>query len=184
MAIPIIPIIMAVAALGQGIVQGISNKKNAEAEVKALQESTQGQVNERARQAKKLMSQQKTSFLKSGVYFEGTPEEIINETYETYQKDLADMTKDANRKSTNLMRQGKTAFYSSILEGMANAGMAYFMGGGNGSALKSIGQKISNSNAGTAVQNWYNSARGWTKGGFGQLQKGNGLPVQNGTKIV
>lgn len=184
MALPLIPIILAVTALGSGIVQGISNAKNAKEEVKALQESTQAQINERARNAKKLMSQQKTSFLKSGVYFTGSPQDIINETYETYQKDIGDMIKDAEKKSDNLMRQGKTAFYSSLLEGVANAGMGYFMGGGSKNLLSNLGSKISSSKAGATVSNWYNSARGWTKGGFGQLPTNNGLSAQNSTKIV
>ncbi|MBQ4114640.1 hypothetical protein IJD34_04480 [bacterium] len=184
MALPIIPIILAVTALGSGIVQGISQAKNAKAEAKAVLENAQVQMNERAKQARKLMSQQKTSYLKSGVYFDsGSPVDIINETYDTMKNDLNAMTKDTNAKVNNLMRQGKTAFFNSILEGVANGAMS-FLGtqgmmkslgstGSSGSSLKDIlgtfGSKISNSKAGTAVQNWYNSQRGWTRGGFGNV---------------
>lgn len=184
MALPIIPIILAVTALGSGIVQGISQAKNAKAEAKAVLENAQVQMNERAKQARKLMSQQKTSYLKSGIYFDsGSPVDIINETYDTMQADLNAMTKDTNTKVNNLMRQGKTAFFNSILEGVANGAMSFLgtqgmmkslgSAGSSGSSLKQIlgsfGSKVSNSKAGTAVQNWYNSQRGWNVGGFGNV---------------
>lgn len=195
MALPLIPIIMAVAALGSGIVQGISNAKNAKSEAEAVVQQLQAQAGERARQAKKLMQQQKTSFLKSGVYFDsGSPLAVLDETFDTMNKDINDMSKDANAKINNLMRQGKTAFYSSIVEGIGNAALGYFMGGGKGissllggssssSALSTLGSKVSGSKLGTAVSNWYNSARGWNKGGFGSVSSGSGLPSNNNIRI-
>ena len=53
MALPLIPIIMAVAALGSGIVQGISSVKNAKNEANAVREQAIEQMQERSRQAKK-----------------------------------------------------------------------------------------------------------------------------------
>jgi hypothetical protein len=128
MAIPLIPIILAVSALGSGIAQGISSVQNAKSEAKAIQQSATEQIDERARTAKKLMSEQKTSFLKGGVYFTGTPEEVINETYETSLKDINAIANNSNKQSKNLIRQGKTAFYSSIMNGITNGAMAYFTG--------------------------------------------------------
>jgi len=184
MALPLIPIIMAVAALGSGIAQGISSVKNAKNEANAVREQAIEQMNERSRQAKKLMQQQKTSFLKSGVYFDsGSPLAVINETYDYMQEDVNAIAKDSNTKIKNLYRQGKTAFFNSAMEGVANAALSYFMGGGSG-LMSKAGTAISNSKAGTAISNWYNSARGWTRGGFGTLPTSNGLPSGNTTKIV
>lgn len=185
MALPIIPIIMAVAALGSGIVQGISSVKNAKSEAKAIQETTKAQIEERQRAAKKLMQEQKTSFLKSGVYFNsGSPLEVINETYDYSLKDINAMIKDTNAQTKNLERQGKTAFFSSILEGIANGAMSFFGAGGASGLASKAGSAISNSKAGTAFTNWYNGLRGWNTGGFGQLPTSNGLPSGNTTKIV
>lgn len=185
MALPLIPIIMAVAALGSGIVQGITEAKNAQSQAEAVTEQLKVQAGERARQAKKLMQQQKTSFLKSGVYFDsGSPLSVIDETYDYMEQDVKAMQKDADAKITNLMRQGKTAFFGSMLQSVANAGMAYFLGGGKAtSALSNLGSTVSNSKAGTAVSNWYNSIRGWNKGGFGTAT-GSGLPSNNSKLIV
>ena len=163
MALPLIPIIMAVASVASGLVQGISNAKNAKSEAKAVQESTQQQINERAKAAKKLMQQQKTSFLKSGVYFDsGTPVDIINETYDTSVEDINAMVKDSDTKVNNLMRQGKTAFFGSLLQGVANGAMSYFMGGGMGSTASSATSSAKNN-----FTSWYQNMTGKYKGGFG-----------------
>lgn len=175
MALPLIPIILAVASVASGVVQGISNAKNAKSEAKAVQEQTQEQINARARAAKKLMQEQKTSFLKSGVYFDsGSPVDIINETYNTSVDDINAMAKDSNTKVSNLMRQGKTAFFGSILEGVANGAMSYFMGGG------SLGAKAGTSSAAsTNFKSWYQNLSGKYTGGFGTASG-----AKEATKIV
>ena len=163
MPIPLIPIILAVAGLANGAVQGISQARNARNEAKALQAQTKDKVNERARQARKLMSQQKTSFLKSGVYLEGTPEAVINETYDTSLEDINAMIKDTDIATNNLMRQGRTAFFSSIIDGVIQGAASAFSNG----LTSGISKSGSNLNLKTKVQNWYNSKRGWTIGDFG-----------------
>lgn len=185
MALPIIPIMLAVAALGGGIAQGISSAKNAKAEAKALAESTTAQIDERARKAAKLMQEQKTSFLKGGVYFDsGSPVGIINETYETMQKDIADMSRDANTNIKNLMRQGKTAFASSIIEGLVGGAMGYAGAGKFQDLLTSsgLGTKLSGglSTAKNNFANWWQNLSGKYRGGFGNVSTN----ANNVTKIV
>lgn len=165
MALPLIPIILAVASVASGVVQGISNAKNAKSEAKAVQEQTQEQINARARAAKKLMQEQKTSFLKSGVYFDsGTPVDVINETYDTSVDDINAMAKDSDTKVSNLMRQGKTAFFNSVMQGIANGAMSYFMGGGSLGAGAKAGTSSAASNNFTS---WYQKLSGKYTGGFG-----------------
>jgi len=154
MALPLLPIILAVASVGAGIVQGISNIKNSNSEADAVVNNAQQQINERARQAKRLMSQQKTSYLKGGVYFDsGSANEVINETYDTMFKDITDMANDANTSANNLRRQGKTAFFTSILKGVENGAMSFLGTGGSASSLSSVGKNVANSSVGTSVQN-------------------------------
>lgn len=181
MALPLIPIILAVASVASGLVQGISGVKNAQNQIDSYDEQAQARIDERARQAKRLMSQQKTSFLKGGVYFSGTPEAIINETYDTSLKDINALAKDADTTKTNLRRQGTTAFYSSILEGVANGAMSFLgtsaLTGKASGLVDNVVEKASGSKIGTAVSNWYNQKRGWSIGGF------NGTDLTD-TKIV
>ncbi|MCD8378069.1 MAG: hypothetical protein LUB59_04695 [Candidatus Gastranaerophilales bacterium] len=171
MALPLLPIILGVAALGSGIVQGISSVKNAKSQADALHDSTQAKINERAKEAVKLMQQQKTSYLKGGVYFDtGTPTEVINETYNTSMDDINAMIKDANTQTKNLERQGKTAFFSSILNGVVGAAASYYGAAGLAGAA---GNSSSGNSLTRNFKNWWNAiqANGKT-GGFGGVQSG------------
>lgn len=128
MAIPIIPIIMAVTALASGVTKAVSAVKDSKAQAKVAKAQAEEQVNERARQAVKLMNQQKTSFLKGGVYFDGTPEAILDETYDFMKKDIGIMKNNANTNIKNIMRQGRTAFASSLMDSVTGALSGYATG--------------------------------------------------------
>ena len=131
MAIPIIPIIMAVAGLASGAIKGYSDAKNAKEEAKLVRQQEKDQINERARQAKKLMSQQKSSYLKSGIYFDkGTPLDIIDETYDVMNEDINAIRKDSDTKVGNLIRSGKTAFITGLLGGAQSGANSYFQTSG------------------------------------------------------
>lgn len=132
MAVPLlIPIIMAVAGLASGAVKGYSDAKNAKEEAELIRQQEKDQINERARQAKKLMSQQKSSYLKSGIYFDsGTPLDVLDETYEVMNQDINAIEKDANTKVKNLMRSGKTGFATALLGGAQSGANSYFQTSG------------------------------------------------------
>lgn len=189
MAVPIIPIILAAVSLIQGVSQGIQNKKNADNQASAIREKTQAQVNERARQAKKMMSQQKASFLKSGVYFNGTPEAIIDETYNTSVDDINALIADANQQEKNLSEQGNSGLLGGILGGSGNAALSFFGSNGfgnlfsSGSSSGNLLSKLGSSRLGTSMSNMLNSAKGLNKGGFGSLPA-QGLPTNSSTRIV
>lgn len=126
---------MAVASLASGAAQGYSNAKNAKEEAKLIRQQEKDQINERARQAIKLMNQQKTSYLKAGVYFDsGSATDVIDETYDTMQEDINSIRADSNTKVNNLIRQGRTAFASSLLGGAQQGAQSYFQA--NGKATK------------------------------------------------
>lgn len=164
MAIPLIPIIMAVASLGMGVAQGISSAKQSKEQASESANQTQNAINERARKAKKLINEQKTSFLKSGVYFDGTPELIIDETYDTATKDMQDIAKDGSYREKALIRQGRTGFYTGVVKGIMGAGASFMGMGGVGATANSL--KIDTTN----FQNWYAATKGLNKGGFGASQ--------------
>ncbi len=131
MAVPLIPIIMAVAGLASGAIKGYSDAKNAKEEAKLVRQQEKDQINERARQAKKLMSQQKSSYLKSGIYFDsGSPLDVLNETYDVMNEDINAIEKDANTKVKNLIRSGKTAFFTGLLGGAQSGANSYFQTSG------------------------------------------------------
>lgn len=148
MAIPIIPIIMAVAGLASGVAKGVKELRNKNAEAKVEKQKAELEIKERVREAAKLMSQQKNSFLKGGVYFEGTPEAVINETYDFMKQDVGVMKDNANTTLKKLAREGRTAFATSILEGIANGAKGFANAGGTiGSASNAAGASSSSASS-------------------------------------
>ena len=166
MAIPIIPIIMAVTALASGATKAISSMKNAKSEAKLAKKQAEEQINERVREAAKLMSQQKNSFLKGGVYFEGTPEEVINETYDFMNQDIEALKSNANTNIKNIMRQGRTAFATSLIDSVT-AGLGGFLTGMNATGSGVSSNEGSTSVASTKLRDVFGLKK--PTGGFGPV---------------
>lgn len=174
MAVPIIPIIMAAAGLASGVAKGVKELRNKNAEAKVQKQKAELEIKERVRKAAKLMSKQKNSFLKGGVYFEGTPEAIIDETYDYMNTDVGIMKQNANNTLKKLAREGRTAFATSILEGIASGAMGFANAGGTiGSAS---GASASGGDGIGLLQKikWGNLGN---RGGFGQVEKNYNLIV-------
>ena len=174
MAVPIIPIIMAAAGLASGVAKGVKELRNKNAEAKVQKQKAELEIKERVRKAAKLMSKQKNSFLKGGVYFEGTPEAIIDETYDYMNTDVGIMKQNANNTLKKLAREGRTAFATSILEGIASGAMGFANAGGTiGSAS---GASASGGDGIGLLQKIKWGTLG-NRGGFGQVEKNYNLIV-------
>jgi methylthioribose-1-phosphate isomerase len=180
MAIPLIPLIAAVTSMGLGIAQSVSSVKQTNEQLEANTKQGNEQIEARKRQAVKLLNQQKTSFLKSGVYFEGTPEAILDETSNIAAKDIQAILNDTNNNGNLLKRQGKTAFYSALANGLMGAATSFVGLGGMGSsatnASKAVSanelvQSLQNTKIGSNISNWYSGIRGLNKGGFDVLDE-------------
>lgn len=121
------------AAIFQAIAQGITNAystysyiKENKSQAKEIAAQAQEQADARARQAKALMNIQKTSFLKGGVYFDsGTPQDVIEETYDTAMDDIKAINKDSISAQKKLIRAGRTAFFSFMIDPAKNDGTNY-----------------------------------------------------------
>lgn len=121
------------AAIFQAIAQGLTNAfstytyiKENKQQAREIAEQAQEQADARARKAKTLMNQQKTSYLKAGVYFDsGTPVDIIEETYETAMDDINAINKDSLSAQKKLIRAGRTAFFTFMIDPASNNGSNY-----------------------------------------------------------
>lgn len=113
----------AIAALVSNTVSTYQSIKESKQQAKEVAQQYQEKADARAREAKTLMSKQKTSFLKGGVYFDtGSANAVINETYDTYQKDLQAMNLDSTIAQNRLIRAGKTAFWNYLANPAGDSG--------------------------------------------------------------
>lgn len=152
--------IMAIIAAAQQAMQAINQIQQNNQQAKEIAQQNQANADERMRVAKKQMQQQKTSFLKGGVYFDsGSANSIINETYTTAKKDVKDMNKDSILKQKNLIRANGWT----LLSGTASAaGEAY----DKYNSYKDSSQN-KNYTVGTKASNnsMKNKASGWSDNG-------------------
>jgi len=118
------------AAIFQAIAQGLTNAfstwnylKENKQQSKELAQQAQEQADQRAKKAKYDMQQQKTSFLKSGIYFNsGSPLDVIGETYDVAKEDINALNRDSLTAQKKLRRAGKTAFFSFFIDPVNNNG--------------------------------------------------------------
>lgn len=117
-------------AIFQAIAKGLTNALSTASyisenkqQAKEIARQAQEQADERAKKAKALMQQQKTSFLKGGVYFDsGSPVAVIDETYDTAMEDIEAINRDSVTQQKKLIRAGKTAFASFLIDPLGNDG--------------------------------------------------------------
>lgn len=96
----------------------------------------------RAKEIKNLASKQRVSYLNAGLELEGTPQAVINDTYQTGIDDVNAIISSTNQQIKNKMTKAR----ANLLGGIAGTGMSMFKSGlfkGNG-VSESSGGSITN----------------------------------------
>lgn len=112
---------------GLSLASAIGNFNQSKSE--ARQTARQGAIaaQNRADEIKKLAAKQRVSYLQAGLELEGTPQAVINDTYNTGLEDINEIKSAYNQSSKNIMTQAR----SKLLGDIAKTG-ASVMAGGNG----------------------------------------------------
>lgn len=120
------------AALGAagGFAEGLSNKKQANTNIEALNENADFTASERIREAQKLKQQQAVSYLKSGVLLSGTPELVMQETSDYAREDVRQIFKQRDIQAKNLTSAANTRMFTSLLKGVSSGALLGFKGAG------------------------------------------------------
>ncbi len=128
----------AVAAGGE-IYQGISEAQAAEEQANIVGKQASESARERKRQIQRLASKQKVSFLKSGVSLEGTPIDILSETFNIGQQDINAILETGRSQQRALIKGGRDALIGGFTKaiGTGLTGFQQFGGGFGGSTSAS-----------------------------------------------
>ena len=139
-------VLFAVAGAGLKVASSVSKYKSSKRQAKAVQEEGKIKAKQRSRSALKLASQQKSSFLHSGIALtgdEGTTGSLIGETYDEGLEDINLIKSNYGNRAKSILSKGRSDLIgglgSAALQlagGMANAGM---MGGGGTPAVAGQG---------------------------------------------
>lgn len=154
---------MMVLSVGSGVLGARSANKQAQANADAAIQQGNLELAKMEKQGKALkkatlsqIGSQKTSFLSSGLSLDGTPSDVMGETYEYGIEDLMDLNTDIrtissayNQKSKNYITSGRSEAMNKLASGVSSAAMMGFGGGyldnGFGFGSKTITAEIGSS---------------------------------------
>lgn len=88
--------------------QAVSGMMQAQSQAKSAVAQGNIQMQERAKQVRYAAARQNVSFLNSGLSLEGTPMDVINETFDTGLADIRAIGANANAQSKNIIGQART----------------------------------------------------------------------------
>ena len=132
-------LIASAVGLGLGAVNGMMGVESAEDEANDIVREGSLQAEKRRNIAIAQASQQKVSFLSSGLSLEGTPMQVISSTLQTGKSDVNQIIQNYNTKSSNIMSQARSQAIGSMITGtmtgfQAGGGMNSLMGAFSGGA--------------------------------------------------
>lgn len=110
---------------GLSLASAIGNFNQSKSE--ARQTAKQGAIaaQNRADEIKRLAAKQRVSYLQAGLELEGTPQAVINDTYNTGLADINEIKSAYNQRSKNIMTQAR----ANLLGSIAKIGDKAFAGG-------------------------------------------------------
>lgn len=125
----------------------------------ARQTAHQGTIEaaKRANEIKSLAAKQRVSYLQAGLELEGTPQAVINDTYNTGMQDIHAISEGYNQQSKNIMNKARAKLFGDIAMTGVQAGLSGGSGGLFGTGVTESGGGIS---TGT-INGKYQGAKVW-----------------------
>lgn len=124
---------MAISGLGS-IFSGVASAfstigayNQAKSEARAFADTGYRKAKDRALDVKNLIAAQKNAFVRAGVEFEGTPQDIMQNTYNQGIEDIQDLESSYNKQLKNAKKQAR----AQLLGGLLGSGASVYAGGYN-----------------------------------------------------
>lgn len=132
---------------GLSLASAIGNYNQSKSE--ARQTAKQGAIaaQNRADEIKRLAAKQRVSYLQAGLELEGTPQAVINDTYNTGLADINEIKSAYNQSSKNIMTQAR----ANLLGSIAKTGASALSGGVGGSDGGLFGSGIIEAGGGSST---------------------------------
>jgi hypothetical protein len=136
-----VAIVGAATSISLGMASASNQRKAARKQLEATAMQTKVKADERIKQIRRLASQQKSSFLASGISLtgDGTPDAIISETYDVGMADVENIKKFGSVQGENISATARAQMLSTYGQ-MASDVSSYASMGMNGAgSLKATG---------------------------------------------
>lgn len=108
--------------------KAISQMNQAKSQAKSIVAEGNLATKEQAKKTRYAAATQTTNFLNSGITLDGTPNDVIGETFKTGLEDVHNIQSGYNMKAKNAIAAGRSAAISTITSGFAGASLGGSMG--------------------------------------------------------
>lgn len=113
---------------GLGLASAIGNYNQSKSAARQTVHAGDVAAWKRADEIKRLASKQRVSYLSAGLELEGTPQAVINDTYNTGIADVMTIRSAYNREAKNIMKKGQAQLLGNVAMTGVMAGLS--AGGG------------------------------------------------------
>lgn len=137
-----------IALAGLNMASAIGNFNAEKSNARTLARAGEIQAQNRAKEIMNLASKQRVSYLNAGVELEGTPQAVINDTYQTGIDDVNAIISSTNQQIKNKMTKAR----ANLLGSIAGTGMSLFSSG----ALNGLGSGGVSESSGGSITNTFN----------------------------
>ena len=114
--------IAAAVVAGLNVASAIGNYNAGKSQARATIKEGEIAAQRRADEISKLASRQRVLYLANGLELEGTPQAVINDTYNTGIADVREIRSSYNQQAKNIIKQAR----ANLLGGLAQAGVSAF----------------------------------------------------------
>ena len=153
---------------GLQVASAIGNYNQAKSQARqAIKQGNQA-AETRAKEISKLVAQQRVSYLSAGLELDGTPQSVMNDTFNTGLEDIKAIKSSASTQAKNIIKQGQ----ANLLGGLAQAGAsAYSVYSGFAQTPTQVGSTITTTtNSGTEIWGQGVTSTGGTTSTFRQFK--------------
>ena len=105
----------ALTMAGLSLASGVGNYKSAKSSIKALEKEAYQKMAERRKEIQRLVAEQKIGYGSAGVELEGTPQTVIQDTYNIGIQDINAIASSYNTAIRNATKQAKAGLLGSIV---------------------------------------------------------------------
>ncbi len=121
--------------------KAISQMNQAKSKARSIVAEGNLAAKEQAKKTRYAAATQRTNFLNSGITLDGTPTDVMDETFKTGLEDVNNIASGYNRKAKNAISEGRSAAIDTITSAFAGASL----GGGSMGSMFESGASAANS---------------------------------------
>lgn len=104
----------AITVAGLSVAKGIGEFNASKSNARALKREGEIKIDQRKKEILELVAQQKVGYVDSGVEFEGTPQNVMQDTYNTGWEDIEALRTSYNTQIKNTMKKARAGLLGSI----------------------------------------------------------------------